>query len=147
VKATRIKPQFVDMIPQTLETGVIYVSIEYGTTAHLCCCGCGYEVTLPLTPTDWSVTYDGESVSLAPSVGNSSFPCRSHYWIRRGRVDWYPAMTAKQTQRARRLDRQAKAAAAHIDVPSSVQHDHGLAPVPVPSRPWWRRLRAGNDRP
>ena len=34
-------------------------------------------------------------------------PCRSHYWIRRSRVDWYPPMTEAQTARAQRADRYA----------------------------------------
>jgi hypothetical protein len=27
-------------------------------------------------------------VSLDPSIGNWSFPCRSHYWIRNNKVRW-----------------------------------------------------------
>ena len=33
-----------------------------------------------------SVKYDGETVSLSPSIGNFQFPCKSHYWIRENRV-------------------------------------------------------------
>jgi hypothetical protein len=40
----------------------------------------------PFTPTDWRMTFDGESVSLDPSVGNWNQKCRSHYVIRRNRV-------------------------------------------------------------
>jgi hypothetical protein len=42
-------------------------------------CGCGKKVVLPLHPTHGKLTYDGETVSLSPSVGNWSFPCESHY--------------------------------------------------------------------
>jgi hypothetical protein len=80
--------RFVEFIPVKIESGVIYIALEYGTVTHLCCCGCGKEVVTPLTPTDWKLTFDGESVSLHPSIGSWSLPCRSHYWIRNNRVSW-----------------------------------------------------------
>lgn len=80
--------RFVTSFPDELEPGVLYVSVEYDTTIHLCACGCGNQVVLPLHPTAWRLTYDGEAVSIAPSVGNWSFPCRSHYWIDSGRIRW-----------------------------------------------------------
>lgn len=80
--------QFVDMIPECLEEGVLYVSISYDTCLHNCACGCGKEVVTPLSVNDWRMTYDGESVSLYPSIGNWSYPCRSHYWIRKGEIQW-----------------------------------------------------------
>jgi hypothetical protein len=61
-----------------------------------------------LTPTDWSLTYDGESVSLSPSIGNWSFECRSHYWIRRSQVVWARAWSAKEIKTAREKDRELK---------------------------------------
>ena len=85
---TRLSHKFVDFIPDVLEEGVLYVSLTYGTVSHRCCCGCGREVVTPLTPTDWKLIFDGETVSLYPSIGNWNFPCRSHYWIRKSRVEW-----------------------------------------------------------
>jgi len=32
--------------------------------------------------------FDGDTVSLYPSIGNWNFPCRSHYWIRYDHVEW-----------------------------------------------------------
>jgi hypothetical protein len=56
----------------------IYISIRFATVGHKCCCGCGREVITPLSPTDWSLTSDGETVSLHPSIGNwSSKPYRT----------------------------------------------------------------------
>jgi hypothetical protein len=80
--------RFVDTIPECLEEGVLYVSIPYDTCLHNCACGCGREVVMPLSVNDWRMTYNGESVSLSPSIGNWSYPCRSHYWIKQGRVVW-----------------------------------------------------------
>lgn len=85
--------RFVTSAPAALEPEVLYVSIAYDTTIHLCACGCGSQVVLPLHPTAWRLTYDGDSVSMYPSVGNWSFPCRSHYWIERGRIRWAPMWT------------------------------------------------------
>lgn len=81
-------PAFVDEVPDELLDGVLYVSIEHASMIHLCACGCGSEVVLPLTPEDWRLTCDGENVSVSPSVGNWSLPCRSHYFIRAGEVVW-----------------------------------------------------------
>ena len=84
----RLEHKFVEQIPEQLDEGVLYVSMQFGTAVHKCACGCGQEVVTPLGPAEWRLTYDGRSVSLAPSIGNWSFECRSHYWIERGHVRW-----------------------------------------------------------
>ena len=80
--------RFVEQIPEQLDEGIIYVSIPFETILHKCCCGCGKEVVTPLSPSDWSITFDGETVSLKPSIDNWNFECGSHYWIRRNKVHW-----------------------------------------------------------
>jgi len=107
-RLTHLAPSFVEMVPEVLEPGLLYVSIPYGTVAHLCCCGCQEEVVTPLTPTDWRMTYDGEQVSLHPSVGSWTLPCRSHYVIARGEVKWAKAWTEKQIAAERLRDKAAK---------------------------------------
>lgn len=82
----RLDHRFVEHIPERLEPGILYVSMEYATSAHSCCCGCGEEVVAPFTPTDWKMSFDGETVSLCPSIGNWTLKCRSHYVIDRGKV-------------------------------------------------------------
>ena len=101
--------QFVEFIPDTLDEGVLYVSIAYGTVSHRCCCGCGREVVTPLSPTDWKLIFDGETVSLYPSIGNWNFPCRSHYWIRYNRVEWAEDWLDWQVEAAMAKDRVQKA--------------------------------------
>ena len=96
-----LQHHFVEFVPEELAEGHLYVSLAYGTVVHLCCCGCGEQVVPPLTPKDWQLTYDGESVSLSPSIGNWSFACRSHYWIRRGRVVWARKWTDREVAAAR----------------------------------------------
>lgn len=100
---------FVDTIPDALDEGILYVCIRFGTAAHLCCCGCRNEVITPITPSDWTFSFDGETISLVPSIGNWSFDCRSHYWIQRNRIRWAPTSTRVQIERARALDRAEKA--------------------------------------
>ena len=107
-RRSRITHAFVHYIPEHLDDGVVYVSIEYATVAHKCCCGCGDEVVTPLSPTDWRLTFDGESISLDPSIGNWSFPCRSHYWIRNNRIRWAPAWSQGEIQQGRVRDQRRK---------------------------------------
>ena len=78
----KIIHKFVDTIPDKIEPGIIYISVEYTAVVHKCFCGCGKEVNTPLSPTDWKVTFDGDSISLYPSVGNWNLDCQSHYWIK-----------------------------------------------------------------
>ncbi|MCH0561160.1 DUF6527 family protein [Streptomyces sp. MUM 16J] len=85
---TRITHVFVDCFPERLDQGMVYISIRYALVTHLCCCGCGYEVVTPLAPREWKLTFDGDTISLHPSIGNWSFPCKSHYWIRNNTVVW-----------------------------------------------------------
>jgi hypothetical protein len=58
----------------------------------------------PLSPAQWSVTFDGESVSLWPSIGNHDLSCRSHYVIRRNQVRWARSWTSHEAEAGRRAD-------------------------------------------
>jgi hypothetical protein len=110
MKLSQYSQRFVEFVPDVLEDGVLYVSMSYAVVSHRCACGCGREVVTPLSPTDWKLMFDGETVSLDPSIGNWSFPCRSHYFIRRGRVQWAGNMADEQIQRGRLRDRATKQA-------------------------------------
>ena len=103
-----LKHEFVEFIPEDLEQGTLYISIRYKTGTHLCCCGCGNIVVTPISPTDWKITFDGKTVTLHPSIGNWSFPCHSHYWIRNNRVEWAPKWSREQIERGRWHDGLAK---------------------------------------
>lgn len=80
--------KIVRRIPEELENGSLYVCFECNVVVHKCACGCGEKVVLPIAPDFWSVKYDGECISMHPSIGNFQFPCRSHYWIRENKVIW-----------------------------------------------------------
>lgn len=94
---------FVVEIPQRLEPATCYISIRYATAAHLCPCGCGNEVNTPLSPTDWALTFDGETVSLQPSISNRLCPRRSHYWITRNHVRWAIPQLSRPRRGIRRI--------------------------------------------
>ena len=83
-----LRHKFVREIPHVLEDGMLYISLSPAVVVHNCCCGCGYETVLPLAPRHWRMIFDGDSVSLHPSIGNRGYPCRSHYWITQNRVEW-----------------------------------------------------------
>lgn len=106
--AERLDHEFVEFMPKKLDEGRIYVSIPYATAVHLCACGCGNRVVTPLTPTDWRLIYDGATISLAPSIGNWSFDCQSHYVLRRNRIVWYRGWSRDKVEAGRDRDRRAK---------------------------------------
>ena len=105
---TKLTHRFVKSVPETLEDGVLYVSVEYATAIHKCCCGCGKEVVTPLSPRDWKLIFDGETISLYPSIGNWSFPCQSHYWITNNQVEWAVKWSKRQIAAVRKRDELGK---------------------------------------
>jgi Family of unknown function (DUF6527) len=104
-RPSRITHRFVDTIPTDIDEGVLYVSIPYTTAVHRCLCGCGNKVTTPIRPKKWHFGFDGETVSLNPSIGNFSFDCQSHYWIERGEVLWSYDLSKSQIEKLRRRER------------------------------------------
>jgi hypothetical protein len=103
-----LRHEFVRHIPERLEEGVLYISVEFATAMHKCFCGCGAEVATPLAPTQWKLIFDGETVSLDPSVGNWSYDCKSHYWIDRDRIVWARRWSEAEIERVRERERQEK---------------------------------------
>lgn len=112
--------EFVEYIPEDIKDGKIYISILFKTAVHKCCCGCGKEVVTPLSPTGWEFTFNGETISLYPSIGNWSFECQSHYWIRRNRIEWSYQFSKRQIETARDRDQETKK-----EYFNSIQTDHG----------------------
>jgi hypothetical protein len=110
-RVTQLRPEFLDEIPKALDEGVIYISIPYTTVVHLCGCGCGTKVVTPIRPHRWRLTFDGENVSLSPSIGNWSFPCQSHYWIERGRIRWAGRLSTAEITELRGKQRSRRIAA------------------------------------
>lgn len=96
---------FVDRIPTVREERTLYVSIPFATAVHNCMCGCGTKVVTPLSPPQWRIMFDGESVSLWPSIGNSGLACRSHYVIERDQVRWAQTWSDEKIAAGRARDK------------------------------------------
>jgi hypothetical protein len=109
-KLDRIELARVEYIPKDLEPSILYVAEEFGAAVHLCACGCGEKVSTPLRPTEWTLTESGGAPTLTPSVGNWQLPCRSHYWIRGGRVIWSGEWTPAQVVAGRRAEEERRRA-------------------------------------
>jgi hypothetical protein len=77
-----------------MEYGIIYVSLEFELAIHLCACGwCRQQTVTPLNisgrDTGWGYSISSDNlVTLSPSIGNFNMPCRSHYYLREGKIIW-----------------------------------------------------------
>jgi hypothetical protein len=80
--------KFVKFIPDLPKSNVLYISMEYKTALHMCVCGCNNKVVTPISPIQWAFKYNGETISLYPSIGNWNFDCKSHYWIKNNKIEW-----------------------------------------------------------
>lgn len=80
--------QFVEAIPDEPAEGTVYISTNTATVVHRCCCGCRNIVSSSLGPADWKLEFDGQTISLNPSIDNWKLDCGSHYRIKRNRVRW-----------------------------------------------------------
>lgn len=151
LKHKTLEHRFVKHVPEKLEPGVLYVSMEFGSIVHSCCCGCGEEVVTPLTPTDWKMMFDGETVSLWPSVGSWTLKCDSHYIIQNNHVIGAGKWTPAQIEAERRRNRATKAKFYGTLIPElEPEIVIPMAPVPVPRKPeeqigrwarfklWWK---------
>lgn len=84
-----LSPVFVEEMPSDLEQGKLYISEMYDVGIHLCACGCGEKTVTPLGGSiGWGYERKGDLISLSPSIGNFSFPCRSHYFIKKNKIIW-----------------------------------------------------------
>lgn len=151
MKVQSFKTEFVEYIPEALQPGVLYVSMIYATAAHLCACGCGVEVTTPLSPTGWQLFFDGRGITLQPSIGNWSFNCRSHYFIRDSNVRWSWDMSEKQIAAGREKTKALKqkyyaGTGKQDDLHTGAVRVVAASPAPAADVPppaqkpgWWRK--------
>lgn len=132
MKQSSFIPEFVETVPRDLEEGRLYVSTRFRTASHLCACGCGSTVITPIKPAKWRLTYDGETVSLYPSIGRWQLPCKSHYWVHRNKVEWSRAFDDEEIQAVQLKD--AADLRGYYERRATVTTNADVA------TPWWRRL-------
>jgi hypothetical protein len=90
MKATELKPQYCDYIPDNPSEGVLYISTGFKVAVHLCACGCGGKTVTPIMPGEWTLTDGGGKITLRPSIGNFSgeSPYHAHYYVTENRIEW-----------------------------------------------------------
>lgn len=90
MKINELKPEYVHYVPDKMEEGVLYISIEFRLANHLCACGCGIETVTPLGKDDWQLTDNNGLITLRPSIGNFRWenPYHAHYYITNNNIEW-----------------------------------------------------------
>lgn len=108
-KVDILKPVYVQYMPpaDSVNEGELYISLEFQTAIHKCCCGCGEEVVTPFNTAQWQISDKRGKVSLYPSIGNWSYPCHSHYFIKDNRVLWAEAFSDAAIKRVQVRDQRA----------------------------------------
>jgi hypothetical protein len=103
----------VERLPKQLEQGVLYYSAEFEVAALSCACGCGHRVML-LVPDSHQVSQQSGFATVRPSISVCDAPCKSHYIITAGQVNWLAAFSdamassVMRKQISRHVDREAK---------------------------------------
>ncbi|MGX9576939.1 DUF6527 family protein [Mesorhizobium sp. f-mel] len=93
-----------ERFPDELKPGKFYYSDDFRSSVHLCACGCGSRVVLPIKPAGWRLMQTVSSFTISPSVGNREFACRSHYLIQGGRIIWLLSVSDPEVQASRARD-------------------------------------------
>lgn len=127
-----LQHKFVEFIPDRIEDGYLYISMQYCTAIHKCVCGCGNEVVTPLSPTDWRLTFNGKTISLYPSIGNWNFDCQSHYWIKKSKVKHANSWTRNEIDVSRTKANPAKRQFDWNDLPGRAEESTEIG--------FWQRL-------
>lgn len=98
----------VDRFPASPEAEILYWSQEFEISGHLCACGCGDFIQLPITPVDFRIISGAGGPTLRPSVGNWNV-CDAHYYITDGEVQWLAKLTASQISAGREAEDKRRA--------------------------------------
>lgn len=114
--------KMVDQIPADPQAGILYVCEEYEIACHRCVCGCQNLVYTPLGPAEWEFIVENDRPTLLPSIGSWNLACRSHYWIRGGRIIWAADWSSQQVE----AGRSSEMAKRHRQYNKSVQLPLGL---------------------
>jgi hypothetical protein len=85
-----LTPLYFENIPEEKESGILYISEKYEVAIHLCACGCGEQTVTPLMAGEWTLSKQGDKVTLRPSIGNFSGenPYHAHYYITDNIIEW-----------------------------------------------------------
>ena len=73
-RTVRFKTAQVHQMPRELSPGILYVSKEFGTSAHLCACGCGFLIRLFLKNINKLYTIRGWKDTAVFSSSRFTYP-------------------------------------------------------------------------
>jgi hypothetical protein len=93
----------VEVFPKPLLPGRLYYSKEFKTSRHVCACGCGDVIRLPIDHLHHQIVQGPTGPTLRPSVGNWNV-CNAHYYITDGKVEWLPQMSPEEIEAGRRFE-------------------------------------------
>lgn len=72
----------IEALPKVLEEGKFYYLEEYKGSKHLCACGCGTEIFIPIKEGEWQIT-NKEKLTVTPSL-HHRMNCEAHYIFQDG---------------------------------------------------------------
>ncbi|UFW85071.1 hypothetical protein BjapCC829_34900 [Bradyrhizobium barranii] len=98
----RFTYQAVERLPKQIDYRVLYHSEEFEVAALSCACGCGHRVML-LMPDSHQVSSQDGMATVRPSISVCDAPCKSHYFISAGQVEWLPAFSTAQASNVMRM--------------------------------------------
>lgn len=113
-RTNRFDLERVHYIPNELADGRLYFSREYSIAVHRCACGCGNAVFTPVKKGEWALFENDGLPTLSPSIGSWNLPCRSHYFIRRGRVEWAADWSDDRVAAGRAAEDRRRSAVHHV---------------------------------
>lgn len=87
-----------ERLPAQVGPFEFHYSRRFEMAAMSCACGCGHRVMLNLLDQHELVVEDGRP-TISPSILVSDAPCLSHYFIRRGKVEWAQQWSKKTVDR------------------------------------------------
>lgn len=89
-KIFELEPVYSEEIPADLESGKIYISMQFSIAVHLCACGYGVKTVTPIEDTEWKLTENDGKVTLRPSIGNfmGEEQYHAHYFITENKIEW-----------------------------------------------------------
>lgn len=87
-----------ERLPPQVGPFEFYYSPRFEMAALACACGCGHRVMLNLQD-QHQLVIEGGLPSVTPSILVSDAPCLSHFFIRRGQVEWAQQWSKKTVDR------------------------------------------------
>lgn len=82
IKKVPLELMQVEFIPpiDEMEFGKFYYAEQWRSSNHLCVCGCGMQVPLPIKQSEWTLSNSDKGFAIVPSI-LQRMGCKTHYVI------------------------------------------------------------------